>query len=190
MMLVENTYQYDFELFLKHFMIILITGKAGSGKSTLAAIFEEHGFKNVALADKLKEFTYKCLQVFGIKIDSLKDLYEQSTKTQYRTYLQKLGTECFRETFGDDFWCDVLMNDIRDAPNVVISDIRYENEIEYFKQRFECVVVKIVRNNSILTDSQQHHSSEIGIRDELCDVILNNNSSIESLRTFVSKFLK
>lgn len=190
MMLVEDIYQYGFKLFLKHFMIILITGKAGSGKSTVAAIFEEYGFKNVALADKLKEFTYKCLQVFGIKIDSLKDLYEQSTKVHYRTYLQRLGTECFRETFGDDFWCDVLMNDIRDVQNVVISDIRYENEIEFFKQRFKCVVIKIVRKNNILTNSQLHHSSEAGIRDELCDIILNNNSSIESLRTFVSKFLK
>lgn len=171
-------------------MIILITGKAGSGKSTLATIFEEYGFKNVALADKLKEFTYKCFQVFGVKIDSLKDLYEQLTKTRYRTYLQKLGTECFRETFGDDFWCDVLINEIKDVPNVVISDIRYENEIEFFKKRFECVVVKIVRKNNILTDSQQHHSSEAGIKDELCDIILNNDSSIESLRTFVRKFLE
>lgn len=171
-------------------MIILITGKAGSGKSTLAAIFEEYGFKNVALADKLKEFAYKCFQVFGVKIDSLKDLYEQSTKTRYRTYLQKLGTECFRETFGNNFWCDVLVNEIRDVPNVVISDIRYENEIEFFKKRFECVVVKIVRKNNILTDSQQHHSSEAGIKDELCDIILNNDSSIKSLKTFVRKFLE
>lgn len=190
MILVEDICQYGFELFLRHFMIILITGKAGSGKSTLAEIFKEYGFKNVALADKLKEFTYKCLKVFDVKIDSLKDLYEQSTKIHYRTYLQKLGTECFRETFVDDFWCNVLMNDIKDVSNVVISNIRYENEIEFFKKHFECVVVKIVRKNNILTDSQLHHSSETGIKDELCDVVLNNDSSIESLRTFARKFLE
>ena len=115
--------------------IILVTGKTGAGKTTFAdkLIIENPSFKLFSLADKLKDLTFELLKLFKVGIKDISFLYTDSKKN-YRKYLQNIGTDCCRKVFGDDFWCEMLKPKIDKAlkknKNIVISDIRYRNEID------------------------------------------------------------
>ena len=84
--------------------ILLVTGKTGAGKTTLISslLADNNNFFDFALADKLKELTFKLLKLFKVDIKELDDLYDDK-KYDYREYLQQIGTECCRNVFGDNF---------------------------------------------------------------------------------------
>ena len=128
----------------------------------------------VALADKLKQLTFKLLQLFNVKIDSIDDLYNVNTKNKYRKYLQNIGTECCRDVFGDDFWCDMLKLDL--SKNIIISDIRYVNEMNYFMNKYsdhDIISIKVVKKNSSTTFN--NHSSELDIDQLQTDFTIEND---------------
>ena len=156
--------------------IILVTGKSGSGKSTLSKYIVDNydSYIEVALADKLKQLTFKLLQLFNVKIDSIDDLYNVNTKNKYRKYLQNIGTECCRDVFGDDFWCDMLKLDL--SKNIIISDIRYANEMNYFMNKYsdhDIISIKVVKKNSSTTFN--NHSSELDIDQLQTDFTIEND---------------
>ena len=156
--------------------IILVTGKSGSGKSTLSKYIVDNydSYIEVALADKLKQLTFKLLQLFDVKINSIDDLYNVNTKNKYRKYLQNIGTECCRDVFGDDFWCDMLKLDL--SKNIIISDIRYVNEINYFMNKYsdhDIISIKVVKKNSSTTFN--NHSSELDTDQLQTDFTIEND---------------
>ena len=156
--------------------IILVTGKSGSGKSTLSKYIVDNydSYIEVALADKLKQLTFKLLQLFDVKINSIDDLYNVNTKNKYRKYLQNIGTECCRDVFGDDFWCDMLKLDL--SKNIIISDIRYANEMNYFMNKYsdhDIISIKVVKKNSSTTFN--NHSSELDIDQLQTDFTIEND---------------
>lgn len=156
--------------------IILVTGKSGSGKSTLSKYIVDNydSYIEVALADKLKQLTFKLLQLFNVKIDSIDDLYNANTKNKYRKYLQNIGTECCRDVFGDDFWCDMLKLDL--SKNIIISDIRYVNEMNYFMNKYsdhDIISIKVVKKNSSTTFN--NHSSELDTDQLQTDFTIEND---------------
>lgn len=156
--------------------IILVTGKSGSGKSTLSKYIVDNydSYIEVALADKLKQLTFKLLQLFDVKIDSIDDLYNVNTKNKYRKYLQNIGTECCRDVFGDDFWCDMLKLDL--SKNIIISDIRYANEMNYFMNKYsdhDIISIKVVKKNSSTTFN--NHSSELDTDQLQTDFTIEND---------------
>ena len=156
--------------------IILVTGKSGSGKSTLSKYIVDNydSYIEVALADKLKQLTFKLLQLFNVKIDSIDDLYNVNTKNKYRKYLQNIGTECCRDVFGDDFWCDMLKLDL--SKNIIISDIRYANEMNYFMNKYsdhDIISIKVVKKKS--STNFNNHSSELDIDQLQTDFTIEND---------------
>lgn len=156
--------------------IILVTGKSGSGKSTLSKYIVDNydSYIEVALADKLKQLTFKLLQLFNVKIDSIDDLYNIETKNKYRKYLQNIGTECCRDVFGDDFWCDMLKLDL--SKNIIISDIRYVNEMNYFMNKYsdhDIISIKVVKKNS--STNFNNHSSELDTDQLQTDFTIEND---------------
>ena len=165
--------------------MILVTGKSGAGKTTFAdkLIIENPSFKLFSLADKLKDLTFDLLKLFKVDIKDISFLYTDSKK-DYRKYLQNIGTDCCRNVFGDDFWCEMLKPQIDKAlkknRNIVISDIRYRNEIDYFKKNYpKCniFVVKIIREGGITDPETQEHSSEKEVEDIEANITVKNDES-------------
>ena len=178
-------------------MNISLTGFAGSGKSTVAKYIESnYNFKEFALADKLKQLTYKLLKLFNIQINSIDDLYNVETKNKYRSYLQQIGTECCRSIFGNDFWCEMLNDAIvenhKNIVNSVISDIRFKNEYEYFANSdYPSVCIKITGRKFDKNESQIYsHSSELDIDNIHYDYLINNDSTFDELYKQVDAIMK
>ena len=174
--------------------LLLITGKAGAGKTTMSEYIVEHyeGSKNYALGDKLKELTFRLLKTFGVEIESLNDLYDVRSKNKYRRYMQQIGTDCVREVFGEDFWCEALsgkvLKDLCEERTVMISDVRFRNEIKYFRTlcergKFSCYVLNVIRrsNEINLSEAEKKHVSECDLVCESYDFEIYNNYDINHL---------
>ena len=170
--------------------LLLLSGNAEAGKSTMAKYLlnKYENYVEYALSDKLKQLTFELLKLFDVSIDSIDDLYDVETKKKYRQYLQLIGTECCRKVFGDDFWCHILNKDIKksiaDGKNVIISDVRFLNEHNYFKWKYEnkinvvSIMIKRTDTNS-LTSEQQLHSSESEVNNLNYDYKIDNNLTEE-----------
>lgn len=129
-------------------MIIGVTGFIGSGKDTIADyLVTHHGFKRVSFAASLKDAV---AAVFGWD----RELLEGTTKSSRewreekdewwserldmeitpRWVLQYWGTDVLRNHFHNDIWVASVENKLRQAKdNIVITDCRFENEVNAIK---------------------------------------------------------
>ena len=184
--------------------IILITGKAEAGKSTMTDYITRtwfNDFVDFALADDLKDLTFEILKVFNVKINSVDDLYDPITKVKYRKYLQQIGTECCRKVFGDDFWCQMLVKRIEKAIEngkvVIISDLRFKSEQEFFLDRFggydvKTVMVKNLVNENKLSSDEKKHQSESEFDKLEIDYVINNEMNEKffyDIDEYVTKYI-
>lgn len=130
-------------------MIIGFVGFIGSGKDTAADyLVNFHGFRRDSFASTLKD-AVAC--VFGWDRTLLEGRTKESREWREqadewwttrlgipitpRWVLQHWGTEVCRNGFHNDIWIASLENKIRKTnDNVVITDVRFPNEIKAIKQ--------------------------------------------------------
>lgn len=126
-------------------MIIGFVGFIGSGKDTAADyLVNFHGFRRDSFANTLKD-AVSC--VFGWdrtllegRTNEAREWREQKDEwwsnrlgqdITPRRILQYWGTEVCRQGFHDDIWIASLENKMRKTTdNIVISDVRFPNEIK------------------------------------------------------------
>lgn len=113
-------------------ILIGVCGKKRSGKSTVAQyLCDEYGYEAVYFAGYLKEI---CSNLFGTDptLNRPGDLSKRD-----REILQKVGTD-FMRSIDQDCWVKYtkkVMNNLLDAGRkVVVSDVRFENEIAIIKE--------------------------------------------------------
>lgn len=163
---------------------ILITGHAREGKTTLAEkLSNKFHVPIYALADELK-----------IVVDKLFDIFQKEKprcKEDMRYYYQQIGTEICRGTFGEDIWCNLLDNKIsnKDYEYAIISDIRFPNELKYFKDKYNCILIRAYNPEMSEKDILQH-SSELQIDSLAPDfVYTRGKTSEEELYSYIQDFL-
>ena len=116
-----------------------------------------------------------------------------------RLMLQLLGTGCGREIIHPDIWCNLLMNEYKPSqllvskirrkgsiispqkleeslPNWIITDTRFENELEAVKKRGG-ITIRV--NRPGLTKS--NHLSETSLDSAEFDYEIDNNGTISDL---------
>lgn len=182
-------------------MIIGITGKIGSGKTTIARHLKTLGFEEYCFADPLK----KIGSIFGFSNSQLYGTQEQKLeihpfwKISARTFLQKVGTELFRENLpkiipemSNSVWVDIFKQKYQQSPrNYVISDVRFLDEANAIKE-LGGVIVRVQRNNNISSDNgvELIHASEMELSKIQEDFLIDNdaNSIIESAK-LLEKFI-
>jgi hypothetical protein len=114
--------------------IIAICGPAGSGKSTAAQhLVEKYGAFRYGFATPLKEMVKRALdlseeQVYGTQ--EQKEAVDPRYGHSARWFMQRIGTDGCRRTFGEDFWTKQCLDMIyRQNPRLaVIDDTRFINE--------------------------------------------------------------
>lgn len=134
-------------------MIIGIIGFIGAGKGTVGDILVQRGFHKDSFAAPLKDataviFNWPRNMLEGdTNISRLwrekKDEY-WSNQFDYdftpRLALQLMGTEVGRKIFHEDLWIISLLNRARGYDNVVVTDVRFKNEIKTIRKNGGFVV--------------------------------------------------
>ena len=142
-------------------MIVGISGFISSGKGTVATqLTEQYRFRKDSFAASLKD---ACAVMFDWPRDLLEGETAQSREWREqvdewwatklgipnltpRLALQLIGTDALRNNFSDAMWFTTLENRIRKNPtqNVVISDVRFPNEIKFI-QDMGGIMIKVNR---------------------------------------------
>lgn len=184
---------------------IIVSGKAHSGKDTIVdCIRSQTVFKRYALADPVREVA-KVL--FNIPDDKYKQYFfdiqyknEKIPGFKYssREMCQTIGSE-MRNIFYPEIWCDNLLSRVKkmdlmyskqfyysnDVPepstDIIISDIRYPNEIDYFRKAFPFVKhINVMRPNYDGNVGIANHPSETSILPE-SDYTIHNDGTLDEL---------
>lgn len=102
-----------------------------------------------------------------------------------RQYLQFYGTEAHRDVFGESFWSDALLANLKQKENdgvdvVFITDTRFENEGTIVAGLGE--VWAVARE---LEQTVEAHASEEPLPADLIALTIENNESLKDLRAAV-----
>lgn len=199
-------------------MIVGLLGFIGSGKGTVAThLVENYNFRQDSFAASLKD---ACSVIFDWPRHMLEGDTNESREWREvvdpwwskklgipnfspRYALQIVGTDVLRNNFHENIWFLTLENRIRKNPNrhVVISDVRFPNEIKFIQEQGG-ILVKINRGanpvwyetamlanrgNSLAkeamtkTYSTAHFSEWAWVGSEI-NYELDNNGTIEDLK--------
>jgi len=206
-------------------MIVGISGFIGCGKGTVAdQLTNEYGFRKDSFAASLKD---ACAVLF----DWPRHLIEGDTKESRewreqidtwwaeklnipnfspRLALQLIGTDTLRNHFNPGIWFMTVENRIRKNPDqhVVISDVRFPNEIQFIKDH-NGILINISRGplpvwyetalmankgNSLAKEAMiktysSAHASEWSWIGAKFDFVINNDSTIEFLDTQIKEII-
>jgi hypothetical protein len=186
-------------------MIIGICGFQSSGKDTIAdLLINNYGFKKLSFAGALKDIVSI---MFGWPRNKLEGLTKEDRewreqidpwwsktlkmpKLSPRYVLQYFGTDLFRNHWHPDIWVKVVENQLHEFDNIVITDCRFENEINLII-RYGGKIINVYRNLPTWFKSYQSginvedvkylHRSEIDWIRCYHDYEINNDGTIEEL---------
>jgi hypothetical protein len=116
-------------------IVLGLLGPAGAGKSSVADyLVQNYGATRYSFATPLKQFAKNALeftdaQLYGTQAEKEAPDERYGGKSA-RWFLQRLGTEGARKTFGESFWTDMAITMVRrQRPRVaVFDDMRFANE--------------------------------------------------------------
>ena len=200
-------------------MIIGFVGFIGSGKDTAADyLVNFHGFRRDSFANTLKDavaavFGWDRVLLEGRTTQARAWREEVDTwwadrlnmpKLTPRWVLQHWGTEVCRQGFHDDIWIASVENKMRKtSDNIVISDVRFPNEIaaihnaggkvvrvvrgpdpEWYKDAWNMNAGPTNMSWAISKSRMEHrgiHASETAWIGKGIDIEVDNNGSIDDL---------
>lgn len=184
-------------------MIIGLVGFIGAGKGTVRDILvREHGYHGFAFADALKDavatiFTWprgllegdsNASRAFRERVDpwwSHKLGYEVTP----RLILQKMGTEACRHGIADNIWIAALEKRIHGYEDVVISDCRFPNELDFIRSAGGKIVWVRRGFNPTEEELSKMHISETAWLNEPFDHAIHNKGTLDDLRKAVKETL-
>lgn len=151
-------------------MIIGFSGKKGIGKNFYSNyLIKNHNFKEISFAYPLKKSLQIILNLSNEEVNGkLKDEYNEKYNCYNRELLQWLGTDIFREEFNKKFnykgsvWVDNVENILKNNKNTnyVITDIRFQNEIDMI-HKYNGIIINISDNNNNINENKlNQHKSE------------------------------
>ena len=184
-------------------MIIGVVGYISSGKGTVGDILErEHGYKKFAFADALKDAVASIFvwprgllegdtnasRAFRERIDpwwSHKFGYEVTP----RLILQKFGTEACRNGIADNIWIAALEKRIHGYEDVVITDCRFPNEIDFIRSAGG-VLIRVKRGDDPSQEElSKMHISETAWNSYDPDFVIHNEGTKDDLKENVKIIL-
>jgi hypothetical protein len=172
--------------------IIGLCGRKRVGKGTMAEILSARfGYGQISFAQPMRwmlDGVHSCIpHLFDVDVWS--DEFKEETHPVFlgrtgRHILETLGTEWGRNQIGDNLWTHIAMlraeEAIADGYRIVISDVRFPNEIEAI-HKANGLVYYISRPGHDEGEAT-HVSDEAHKSRELCDYEIINDSSLEDFK--------
>ena len=157
--------------------VILIAGKSGSGKSESANIMKEL-LKDLDIKSAITGFS-KYLKLFAKELIN----WNGDENNKPREFLQNLGMDL--RAAGNNLLIKRMNEDmqiyLKFVDVVIISDVRMVDELEFFKNNYDSITIRI--NNSLknkLTDKQRKHITENDLDDyNKFDYVINNDEKLK-----------
>lgn len=179
-------------------MLIGLAGSMGAGKDTVASILvRDHGFTRLAFADAIKDMLLK-LDPFvpwtggGIRLSKLMGDIKATTVDEMkhlpevRRMLQALGVAI--RDIDPFFWVDTVYGKLANYPRVVITDVRFPNEVEWVNS-LTAPVYRVVGFREGIPDLFSDHISEKALDGYPLEVI-DNSGSIADLEKEVARLVE
>lgn len=181
--------------------LIGIHGKAHTGKDTVAKhLIEKYNLLRYGPSVPVKNTTAAMFDIPREWLDDekMKEHYVEFWGMTVRQMAQKVGKESSRDVFGNDIWMrhvEKKLIDIKHNPysikelnvfqpkrynGIVLADIRYESEVKWIKNNGGDVIF-VRRDNTSPINGYEGHDGEKGLPDDLADILLYNNGTIEEL---------
>lgn len=144
-------------------MLIGILGRKRVGKDTSADyLIEKYDYQKIAFATPIKE---ACKLLFNFSEEDLinKDIIHPQWGVTPRTLIKWVGTDIFRikiqeilPDVEDKFWAIKCINKCGTLNgNVVISDVRHQNEIDKIRDN-NGIIIKIINKNAEKDPDEDH----------------------------------
>jgi hypothetical protein len=175
-------------------MLIGFMGGLQSGKDTSFTLTKEifPRAERIAFADIVKKSASAAL---GISLDTFEYLKTHPTARysvdgvdgevvsdfHIREFIQRYGTEAHRDIFGEDFWVDLVLPKHFNHENrlVIITDVRFENEIDRVKL-LGGIIINVIRkkNSPFLGHVSEHdlsHRSDYNVANDSDLDLLSHN---------------
>lgn len=172
-------------------MIIGLAGYARSGKDEVAKILvNNYGYRKIAFADPIREFVLRVNPILKDEkriADVVSEFGWEVAKTQPETrrLLQEVGLVA-RDMFDQDFWVVMALKNMGFDDKIVISDVRFKNELSTIRQ-LEGQVFRVLRDG---VGPANTHISETEIDDSYFNAQIPNNGTLEDLEAYVDTLMK
>ena len=180
--------------------VILISGLKRSGKDFVAEKLQEkmYSSKVFSLAEPLKDIVADTFGISRDKLDEYKnnadDVYVNdhptcetwvSKLTDFRTILQRFGTDAMKKHFGDDVWVNLLIDKLYTLSftTVIVSDWRFISEYNAFADVADVWTVRVHDDNLTPDD----HASETELMDFNFDLVVDNTAKDDSILAEVDR---
>jgi len=166
--------------------VVGLLGLPGAGKDTVAdAMVFQSQYKKLKFATPLYKIAAIILSVEDYR-DLLEWTQEEKAKPQrrlggksLRDFLQNFGTDYMRNQYNDNIWLDILESDLQghiiEDEDVVISDVRFPNEIALVN-RYNGVNAFLERDGA---EANHKHVAE-NVDKELATKVVDNNGDVTS----------
>lgn len=181
------------------YTIVGLSGYAQSGKDTAASVLiEKYGFERRAFADPLKQSVVDLNPIIGMDIPAATQIelirfadeyaragsFDAMKKGDYadeaRALWQRQGTEVGR-ALDPDLWVKATFNSMEDGGKYVITDARFPNEA----QEIKAWGGEVWRINRAGVGPVNNHPSETSLDDWNFDLVLQNNSDVDTFKSDV-----
>lgn len=186
--------------------IILINGQKRAGKDTTAELLKQeilnkgNSVEVFAFADKLKDMVCEMFNLTRQELDYYKneefyifaEIVEEKNNfireqglTDFRTFLDIFGNKIAKTLGGNNVWADIVLKQVQesDSEYFILSDFRFPVEFEVFMNKgFKFSTIRVQRDLP-----KSNLESENALKDFYFDIILDNNSDLESLKVKVSR---
>lgn len=190
--------------------LIGIGGRLAAGKDVVADhLVEKHGWVKLGMSDPLLDMAL----ILNPRVQVIPDYDDKYGRTapdpkypflqevvdrlgyvkakeipEVRTFLQRLGTDIGRNRIDENMWIDQAEKNIyehmKDGSNVVITGIRFENELNMIgrwnRTRTDATSVWVDRPKHTIGSAATHESEQL--TSDGFDLILTNDSTIEALK--------
>ena len=188
-----------------------LCGNAGTGKDSATEYLRycpylDGGAQKLALADPIREIA----KVFGFTQEQMSDRTLKETEDPFwgfspRTFMQKVGTEMFRNNLREDIWIKLLekrINDIKSGVDtrvnppvktvipqmIFVTDVRFPNEAEAIK-KMGGYIIKLHREGFSKTGENLHPSEKFVEQIQADYTIENKAKDADEWSWYFAKFL-
>lgn len=168
-------------------MLIGFTGPAGVGKDEAARrlnLLLPH-YDTYAFAKPIKA----ALATLGFQEPKTREEKESLVPglgSSYRRLAQTLGTEWGRDCIRPDFWLWLAKQRAAKQPNLLVTDVRFENEAVWIRESGG-LMVHVEGRETTVTGQEATHASEAGIAVQAGAYLLPNFSGLTELDHQVRK---